>query len=141
MTREGNYDLSKPGALYRKKSDFDNRIKLINNSGADLYLSVHLNAYTNAAYKGPQVFYTTNYAENELIAKALQDELNSNLNSGRKIKIMGNTNYMYTKLNAKGVLIECGFLTNAEERLNLMNEEYQMNFARIVASGIINYYN
>ena len=43
MTRDGDYDLSEPNARWRKKSDFDNRIKLINNSKANLYLSIHLN--------------------------------------------------------------------------------------------------
>ena len=37
MTRDGDYDLSTPNAIYRKKSDFDNRINLINNSNADIY--------------------------------------------------------------------------------------------------------
>ena len=37
MTRDDDYDLSKPNARWRKKSDFDNRIKLINNSKATIY--------------------------------------------------------------------------------------------------------
>jgi len=43
LTRDGDYDLSYPDARWRKKSDFDNRINLINNSKANLYLSIHLN--------------------------------------------------------------------------------------------------
>ena len=38
LTRKDDNDISNPNALYRKKSDFDNRIKLINNSNADLYI-------------------------------------------------------------------------------------------------------
>lgn len=140
LTREGNYDLSKPDALYRKKSDFDNRIKLINNSGADLYLSIHLNTYTNAAYYGPQVFYTTNYPENEKLADYLQNAFNNNLQTKRKIRINSSTNYMYGKLNVKGVLIECGFLTNHEERINLQSEAYQLKIAQIIVEGIMQYY-
>ena len=45
LTRDGDYDLSKPNALYRKKSDFYNRIRIINNSNANLNLSIHLNIY------------------------------------------------------------------------------------------------
>ena len=80
MTREEDYDLSRPNALYRKKSDFDNRIKLINNSGADLYLSIHLNYYGNAKYYGPQVFYVNNFEENKII-NSLFRKLNKNLNT------------------------------------------------------------
>ena len=32
LTRDGDYDLSKPNAIGRKKSDFDNRIKIIKSS-------------------------------------------------------------------------------------------------------------
>lgn len=39
-----------------EKSDFDNRIKLINNSGANMYLSIHLNYLTDSKYSGAQVF-------------------------------------------------------------------------------------
>ena len=140
MTRDDNYDLSKPNALYRKKSDFDNRIKLINNSGADLYLSIHLDKYTNAAYYGPQVFYTTNFSDNEKLAFVLQKTLNAHLKTKRKTKINSSANYMYPKLNVKGVLIECGFLSNNNERNKLLTEEYQKELAGIIAAGINQYY-
>ena len=141
LTREDDYDLSKPNALYRKKSDFDNRIKLINNSGANMYLSIHLNHYTNSKYYGPQIFYTDNFEENKIIARNIQEELNKNLNTKREIKKNSSTNYMYPKLNVKGVLIECGFLSNYQERLNLQNKDYQIKFAKIIVTSIINYYN
>ena len=141
LTRDGDYDLSKPNAVYRKKSDFDNRIKLINNSGADMYLSIHLNFFSNAKYYGPQIFYTSCLKENESIAKILQEELNKNLNTKRDIKINSSTNYMYSKLNVTGVLVECGFLSNHQEREMLIKSEYQEKFASIITKAIINYYN
>ena len=141
LTRDDDYDLSKPNALYRKKSDFDNRIKLINNSKADIYLSIHLNYYSNSKYYGPQIFYTNNFEENEVLAKFIQNEFNKNLNTKRDIKKNSNTNYMYPKLNIKGVLIECGFLSNHQERLNLQEETYQDKLTKIIVLAIINYYN
>ncbi|MDD2208425.1 MAG: N-acetylmuramoyl-L-alanine amidase [Bacilli bacterium] len=141
LIRDDDYDLSKPNALYRKKSDFDNRIKLINNSNADMYLSIHLNYYSNSKYYGPQIFYTNNFEENEVLAQFIQNELNKNLNTKRDIKKNNNTNYMYSKLNIKGVLIECGFLSNHQERLNLQEETYQEKLTKIIVLAIINYYN
>ena len=140
MTREGNYDLSKPNAIYRKKSDFDNRIKLINNSDANLYLSIHLNKYTNPIYYGPQIFYIDKFKENETLADILQKTLNESLKTKRSTKVMGNAYYMYEKLNVKGVLIECGFISNPKERKDLLTEEYQIKFAKLIANGIIKYY-
>lgn len=140
LTRNGDYDLSKPNALYRKKSDFDNRIILINNSNADLYLSIHQNYYQESKYYGPQVFYTTKNEENEILAKKIQDNLNKLASTNRKIKKVPKT-YMYDKLNPKGVLIECGFLSNNNELNNLKNEKYQISLADSISSAIISFYN
>ena len=139
LTRSDENDLSSPNALYRKKSDFDNRIKLINNSHADLYLSIHQNIFSNAKYHGPQVFYYPKITDNEKIASVIQDELNKFTNSNRKIKIITGT-YMYNKLNIKGALIECGFLSNSAERMNLTNEEYQNNIAQSISKAINSYF-
>ena len=138
-TRTGTDDLSKPNALYRKKSDFDARISLINNSHADLYLSIHQNIFQNKKYFGPQVFYYPKISDNENIAKVMQDELNKFTNTNRKIKIIPNT-YMYNKLNVKGILIECGFLSNDNERVKLQNNEYQENLSKSITSAIIKYF-
>ena len=83
LTRDDDYDLSTPNARWRKKSDFDNRINLINNSKANLYLSIHLNYLTNTYYSGPQVFFE-NEEEKEL-ANIIQTNLNTNLNTDREI--------------------------------------------------------
>jgi N-acetylmuramoyl-L-alanine amidase len=139
QTRTDNNDLSNPNALYRKKSDFDNRISLINNSKADMYISIHLNIYQDEKYYGPQVFYYPNYDDNEIIAKTIQEELNKFTGTSRSIKITNNT-YMYKRLNVKGVLIECGFLSNATERSNLINDEYQENLAKTITNSIIKYF-
>ena len=139
LTRDDDYDLSVPNARWRKKSDFDNRIKLINNSDADLYLSIHLNYLTNNSYYGPQVFY--NNEENKKLASTIQEILNSKLNSDREIKQIPSKTYMYDKLNIPGVLIECGFLSNFKEMKNLVNEEYQQKIASLIKEAIIKYFN
>lgn len=138
LTREGNYDLSTPNAKWRKKSDFDNRINLINNSKADLYISIHLNYLTDSKYYGAQVFY--NNAENQKIASSIQEILNNELNNDREIKKIPSRTYMYDKLNIPGVLIECGFLSNYKEKELLKTSEYQQKLAKIITKGIINYY-
>ena len=139
LTREDENDLADDKALYRKKSDFDRRIKIINNSNADLYLSIHQNIYSNKIYKGPQVFYDSKLKDNEKIAETLQNDLNSFTKNNRKIKIISGT-YMYNKLNVKGVLIECGFLSNPDEKSKLLSEDYQKNFVKTITNSIIRYF-
>lgn len=136
LTRKDDNDISNPNALYRKKSDFDNRIKLINNSNADLYISIHQNIYQNKKYSGPQVFYVK---DNQKLAEIMQNTLNKYLNTKRKVKTINNT-YMYKLLKKKGILIECGFISNDNERYKLKTEEYQLKLSKIITEGIITYY-
>lgn len=136
LTRKDDNDISSPNALYRKKSDFDNRIKLINNSNADLYISIHQNIYQNKKYSGPQVFYVK---DNQKLAEIIQNTLNKYLNTKRKVKTINNT-YMYKLLKKKGILIECGFISNDNERYKLKTEEYQLELSKIITEGIITYY-
>lgn len=136
LTRKDDNDISNPNALYRKKSDFDNRIKLINNSNADIYISIHQNIYQNKKYSGPQVFYVK---DNQKLAEIIQNTLNKYLNTKRKVKTINNT-YMYKLLKKKGILIECGFISNDNERYKLKTEEYQLKLSKIITEGIITYY-
>ena len=137
LTRDNDNDLSYGETNHRKKTDFDNRIKIINNKYTDMYLSIHLNYLTNTKYYGAQVFYNK---DNEKLAKSIQEYLNSNLETDREIKEIPKSTYMYKKLEKRGVLIECGFLSNVEERKKLVTKEYQKNVAQVIADAVVNYY-
>ena len=138
LTRDNDYDLSSPNAKKKKKSDFDNRIKLINNSKGDMYLSIHLNYLNNPSYSGPQVFYSNE--ANKEIALVIQETMNKELTHEREVKKIPSRTYMYDKLTIPGVLIECGFLSNASEKNKLQNSEYQQKIADTIKNAIINYY-
>ena len=139
LTRKDSHDLSNPNALYRKKSDFDNRIKLINNSHADMYLSIHQNIYPNEKYYGPEVYYYPKINDNKQIALTIQNELNKYTKTNRKIKVITGT-YMYDKLNIRGCLIECGFLSNNNERNKLLDNKYQDEYIKVLTNAIIKYF-
>lgn len=136
LTRENDYDLSSPSKHHRKKSDFDNRIKIINENKPTMYLSIHINYLTNPKYKGIQVFYLHNKEE----AIKMQEELNKKLNSNREAKKMRNTYYMYEKLKVSGLLIECGFLSNPQERELLINSDYQKKIANAISESLVKLY-
>ena len=140
MTREGDYDLGTPKATYRKKSDFDHRIAFINRSQADLYLSIHLNYLSDSAYSGVQVFYSSVNEKNKSYANSIQKFMNEKLATSREIKRISNSIYMYSKLKVPGVLVECGFLSNAEEEQLLLTDEYQDKLAWGIYNGIMDYF-
>jgi len=132
MTRLGDYDLSTPNASRRKKSDFDNRIKIANENKIDLFISVHQNYYKDSKYKGTQIFYKGN--------KELADYLQNNINKKRKTKTISKTLYMYNKIQSDVLLIECGFLSNLSDRSKLNDKNYQKEYTYNLSKYIVEYF-
>lgn len=137
MTRDGDYDLSSPNVDRRKKNDFDNRIKMINEEDVDMYLSIHINYLDEKKYYGAQVFYTEG---NELLANIMQQSFNSYLKSPMEAKKVSNSIYMYKKLKPPGLLLECGFLSNSHEKKLLVTKEYQEKIVNAIVKALLNYY-
>lgn len=138
LTRDGDYDLSN-NAVDRKRNDLYSRVKLINNSGCDMYLSLHLNATKSTSWHGAQVFYDDINDNNIKLASILQKELKNNLKTNRKYKEVTN-GYIYRRVKIPGVLVEMGFLSNPYEREKLKTENYQYLIARTLTKGIKKYF-
>lgn len=132
MTRESDYDISTPNTKTRKRSDFNNRIRIINGTNPNLIISIHQNYFNDSKYKGTQIFYKGN----EDIAEYLQQKINPK----RKSKKISNDLYMFNKLKGDTLLIECGFLSNYEDRKNFTSKNYQKNYVKKLAEYIVEYY-
>ncbi|PLS15577.1 N-acetylmuramoyl-L-alanine amidase CwlD [Bacillus sp. M6-12] len=143
LTREDDNDLAAKetkGLSNRKREDLRKRVEIINNSDADLFLSIHLNSLSSHRWKGAQTFYSLRYEENKQVAKYIQSEIKRNLeNTDRKAKVLDN---IYILRNAKkpGALVEVGFLSNPEDRKNLMDDAYQESVAASIYTGILKYF-
>lgn len=143
MTRETDTDLADSdtrGYSRRKVEDLKKRLKMINNSDNDFFVSIHLNAIPSSRWSGAQTFYAPHYKENAKAAKFIQDELRENLgNTTRKAKPI---NQVYILKHAKkpGVLVEVGFLSNPTEREQLKKDAYQEKVAVSIYQGVIRYF-
>lgn len=140
LTRYDDYDLSANYANNRKRSDLSRRANVINKSGCDMYISIHLNAASANNWQGAQVYYDNINENNKKIAKIFQDEFKMYLNTTRNYK-ENNTKYMQHRINRPGVLLELGFLSNQKERYLLKQKAYQNKIADVVTKAIIKYYN
>ncbi len=139
LTRDDDYDLSLKNANNRKRSDLYRRSKLINESGCDLYLSLHLNATKQTKWSGAQVFYDDVNTNNINIAKIMQDELRKEFKTGRKYSKISN-GYLYRRVKIPGVLIEMGFISNKIDRSNLSNDKFQDQMVATIRKGIVRYF-
>ena len=139
LTRYGDYDLSVTYTINNKRSDLSRRANLINKSQADLFLSIHLNAEETGVWQGAQVFYNDKLKENKVIADLFQKYFKKKLNSKRKAKV-DNSLYLLKRINQPGILLELGFLSNANDRYLLKQDSYQDKLTTIIQNAIIEYF-
>ena len=132
LTRLDDYDLSTKNAKLRKRSDLSNRAKMINESNADIYLSIHLNSSNNATYNGIQIFYDDINTKNKMIAELFQKKLNKNKKALEITDL-----YMYKNIYVPGVLLELGFISNTNDRNNLLDDDYQNTIIDKIKDSII----
>jgi N-acetylmuramoyl-L-alanine amidase len=102
MTRyddEGLYTNLSGTIRDKKNEDLKNRVELINQSGADLVISVHLNSFPQKQYYGAHVFYQKN---NEPITKPAAETIQESMKKvisdtakkiGSDIKVAGVIRY------------------------------------------------
>lgn len=139
LTRYGDYDLSNNYVTQRKKSDLNNRAKIINKSDADMYISIHLNSTNSTTWGGMQIFYDDVKKDNMEIAKVLQNQMKKdkfNIRQVSEIKGM----LLNRQLKIPGVLVEAGFLSNPNDRYLLQQDSYQEKIVKSISKGLQNYY-
>lgn len=135
LTRYDDIDLS-ISTNNHKKSDLNNRVRAINNSNADLFISIHLNSY-GTSWHGVQIFYDDNNSTNEVLA-SIMDKNIKNLNGNRTYKKKNNL-YLLKNIKIPGILVEVGFLSNENERYLLKNSKYQEKVSKSLCNGIKEY--
>ena len=138
LTRDGDYDLSN-STINKKRNDLYNRVKLINNSKCDMYISIHLNASTSKKWNGIQIFYSNVLKENKVIAEAITNTMKENMNNIRDVK-KENGYYMYSKLKVPGILVEAGFISNSNDNYKIRQADYQDILISNITLGIENYF-
>ncbi|MGM7724756.1 N-acetylmuramoyl-L-alanine amidase CwlD [Metabacillus sp. Hm71] len=143
LTREKDVDLADKdtkGYSRRKAEDLKKRVKLINESDADLFLSIHLNAIPSSRWSGAQTFYHGKFIENEHVAKFIQDELRRNLENTERVAKPIDGIYLLKNVEKPGALVEVGFLSNPQEERMLASDKYQEKIAASIYTGILRYF-
>lgn len=125
----------------KKNSDMKNREKLMKESGADAFISIHMNKFPDGKYSGPQVFYSGNHEQSKVLAERIQKSMTEELNPAMKrdIKKADSGIYLLKKAKIPAVLVECGFLSNMQEQQKLMDEAYRKRIAWAIYCGVLQY--
>ena len=135
------YDLDSKTLKQKKISDIHNRVKIGNESHADIFVSIHLNKIPQPQYDGWQTFYKEGDEEGAKLAKQIQENLGKTIDkeNNRVAKTIDNI-YIIKHVEIPTTIVECGFLSNPEEEKKLLNDEYQNKLAWGIYNGIIKYF-
>jgi len=136
MTRDGDYGLYDENSSTKKREDLQNRKNIMEESGGDLAVSIHLNSYPqDTSVYGAQVFYASD--DQKQLAEHVQASLEKNIPDGReRTALKKNDVLLLQHPPCPVILVECGFLSSPEEAEKLKTAEYQQLLAEAIWQGI-----
>ena len=146
LTRDKDVSLYEEGnnktTRQKYNENLKNRKKIIENSQADMFISIHLNSFEDSKYYGAQTFYPAGKEDGKSLAQIIQTELKrvADNTNNREIKPREDL-YLIKDNQMASVLIECGFLSNENEAKLLVDEEYKEKIAWAIYVGIQKYFN
>lgn len=117
----------------------DDRVKAANTAKADIFISIHANAYENSwnSVNGWEIYYSSGSVKGNALAAAI----------GIQSKVLGLTErgvkagdwYVIKHTTMPAVLIEHEFMTNEQAVVKLKSDEWREQWAVADAKGILDY--
>ena len=137
------YDRNSNFQGHKKSQDMAARLAISEEYENAVFISIHMNSFSQSKYKGLQVYYSTNSPLSAELAQIIQQSVTKNLQSDnqRKIKPSQSGIYLLENITHPTVLIECGFLSNSEDCKNLNSSDYRHRLCVTVFSAILSYFN
>ena len=131
MTRRTDIDVASPYAS--NTQELQARVDYA--GGADIFISIHCNAFSTPSSNGMETFYGTSNSDSYRLAALLNEELlrYGGLNN-RGVKSANF--YVIKHTTCPSSLIELGFVTNYEEERLLASDDYQEKLAQAIVAAI-----
>ena len=122
-------------------SDLHNRLDIAESYDNSIFISIHMNKFSQPQYWGSQLFYSPNNANSKLLAESIRKRLISTVQKGneRMLKEMDSSVYIIYNATNPALLLECGFMSNKEELEKFKDFAYRSKFAFEVYLGINDY--
>ncbi len=144
MTRTGDnglWDESDTTIRQMKLSDMHRRLEIIKSSDADLFITIHMNSYTDGNANGLHIFYSKNHPGVKDLCALMQDKISEATGAQvHSVKTAAESLFLIKSAPMPAILVECGFLSNADEEKKLADEEYRARIAWAISSAVFEYY-
>jgi N-acetylmuramoyl-L-alanine amidase len=114
----------------------------VNDIRPNVFVSIHVNSFKESKYKGISTYYydPNGFQKEERmeLAKSIQSE-NTKDGTWYNRGVLRQNIAVLRYSNFTCALVECGFITNEEDRKKLQDENILKNTGENIAKGIINY--
>lgn len=141
-TDENSIDYNAEKSIRENKvADIHARERMVNQVRNPIFVSVHLNKFSDPVYYGAQVFWSKNNPEGELLAQQIQTAFTNGLSPDKEriAKQAADEIYLMKHLTCPAVIVECGFLSNPQETELLKQDSYQKRLALCIMNGYLCY--
>ena len=136
MTREADTDVKSPDAS--SQEELGARVDIANDHGADIFISIHNDAFTNSQAAGSTTFHYGS-PEGIRLASAIQKHLVDGLGTkDRGARYASFYVIRYTDMPA--ALVEAAFISNPEEEVLLASVDGRWTIAECIFHGIMKYF-
>ena len=139
MTRDEDIALTVPGSLQSKKmQDLKARLNIMLEYRDAVFVSIHMNKFSQSKYSGLQVYYSRNSPSSAILAERIRSFNAEYLqpSNTRECKAATSNIFLLDKAPGTAVLVECGFISNPEEAELLENSNYRMKLASVICAAL-----
>ncbi len=134
MTRKTADALAK-----NKRDDMEARRASMRQDGVAAVVSIHMNKFRDSSIHGPMAFYMQGSEEGAKLATAIIETVCESIENPRRAANPGDY-YVLRESIAPAVIVECGFLSNANDEALLQDEKHQRALADGIVAGIVRYF-
>ncbi len=113
------------------------RVEFSEDIQPDIFVSIHVNSSEKPAITGIETHY---YRQESLsLAQTIHAAMMSNVKANNR-GLFKSKFYVINHTTSPAILVEIGFLSNAEERAELVSEKRRQATAKAIAEGVQNYF-
>ncbi len=140
MTRTTDTEVSPKGARASDSEELQARCDIANRKKADIFVSIHMDSFTNREAKGTTGYY---FSQGSRQGRELADKIRSNLVDQLGTQSRGTQTcnfYVVRHTDMPATLIEVAFISNPEEERLLNSKEGIKKAAMAIVDGIADYF-
>lgn len=140
MTRTTDTEVSPKGAKATDIEELQARCDIPNANGSDVFLSIHMDSFTNGAAKGTTGYY---YAMGSQKSRQLADKIRAGVVDQLDTHSRGTQSsnfYVVKHTDMPAMLLEVAFISNPSEEQLMNSEEGIRKAAQGIADGIADFF-